>query len=290
MSNPTGANQTLTKIYNAVLNALRVYVVSSVLPDGAATAAKQDEQAALLTQIENNTDGLEGSLATLISQTDGVEASLASIDAGIPAALGQTTMSASQPVVIASDQLSTIPSIGQVNTVYAAAVEHVPSGINRYKIPIRIRQSATTAAGVTVFAMRNPTTSTRKVFLGSIHLNAAFDTGTGLTRALLGYDIVRFSAATPTGGTAIAVIPLDTTNATSQVTDARFLDTGLTTTGVVFETPFVTVGVPAVDGSVSHYDNTYCLVLAPGQGLCFRLNVQALVGQSISGHIGWREQ
>lgn len=51
-------------------------VISAALPTGAATAAKQDTG----------------------------NASLASIDAGIPAALGQTTMSASMPVVIASNQ------------------------------------------------------------------------------------------------------------------------------------------------------------------------------------------
>ena len=43
-------------------------------------------------------------LSTLLSQTDGIEASLTSIDGGTPAALGQTTMSASQPVTLASDQ------------------------------------------------------------------------------------------------------------------------------------------------------------------------------------------
>jgi hypothetical protein len=55
---------------------LHTVVDSSALPTGAATAANQ---------------------ATIIS-------SLASIDAGIPATLGQTTMSASMPVTIASNQ------------------------------------------------------------------------------------------------------------------------------------------------------------------------------------------
>lgn len=60
--------------------AVPVSAASLPLPAGAATAAKQDT---------GNT-------------------SLASIDAGIPAALGQTTMAASMPVVVASDQ-SDIP-------------------------------------------------------------------------------------------------------------------------------------------------------------------------------------
>lgn len=57
-------------------DSLKTTVTSSALPAGAATAANQT------TEI----------------------ASLSSIDAGIPATLGQTTMSASMPVVIASNQ------------------------------------------------------------------------------------------------------------------------------------------------------------------------------------------
>lgn len=65
----------------------------------------------LLTDISGFVDGLEGfvdGLETLITATntklDTANASLASIDAGIPAALGQTLMAAAMPVVIASNQ------------------------------------------------------------------------------------------------------------------------------------------------------------------------------------------
>lgn len=61
--------------------AIDVSVSSAALPTGAATAAKQDTG----------------------------NASLAAIDAGIPAALGQTTMAASMPVTLASDQ-SNLPN------------------------------------------------------------------------------------------------------------------------------------------------------------------------------------
>jgi outer membrane murein-binding lipoprotein Lpp len=47
---------------------------------------------------------LSTDLNTLLGYMDGVEASLTSIDAGTAAGLGQTTMSASVPVAIASDQ------------------------------------------------------------------------------------------------------------------------------------------------------------------------------------------
>lgn len=107
------------------------------LPTGASTEAKQNSQITELQAIKDHvdgvetkldtlitqTDGIEGSLSsidtkvstaanqvstntkldTLITQTDGVEASLTSIDTKIPP-LGQTTMAASTPVVIASNQ------------------------------------------------------------------------------------------------------------------------------------------------------------------------------------------
>lgn len=79
-----------------------------------ATEAKQDtgntSLASILAKIiaapatEAKQDTGNTSLASLVTQTDGIEASLSSIDAGTPAALGQTTMASSQPIVIASDQ------------------------------------------------------------------------------------------------------------------------------------------------------------------------------------------
>jgi hypothetical protein len=85
-------------------------ISSSVLPTGAATSGLQSNGNASLVSIDSR-------LATS-------NASLASIDAGTPAALGQTTMSASTPVVIASNQ-SAIPvsltSTTVTNTVAVSA-------------------------------------------------------------------------------------------------------------------------------------------------------------------------
>jgi hypothetical protein len=67
-----------------------VRITSSALPTGASTSANQTTEIASLSSID-------GKLTTTNS-------SLASIDAGIPVSLGQTIMSASMPVVIASDQ------------------------------------------------------------------------------------------------------------------------------------------------------------------------------------------
>lgn len=81
---------------DGVDNAVVVTQNSQPLPTGAATEAKQDVGNASLDSIDANID-------TPLS-TRASEATLASIDAGIPAALGQTTMANSMPVAIASDQ------------------------------------------------------------------------------------------------------------------------------------------------------------------------------------------
>lgn len=57
-----------------------------------------------LQSIIDNTDTVETKLQSIIDNTDTIEATLSDIEAGIPEALGQTTMSASMPVTVASDQ------------------------------------------------------------------------------------------------------------------------------------------------------------------------------------------
>lgn len=255
------------------------------LPTGAATAANQ---------------------ATEIS-------SLASIDAALPVTLGQTTMANSLAVVIASDQ-SAVPVTavaltngtqktqivdGSGNVITSTAetskqsldVTVVAPAASYYSLPVNIRQTAATAANATVFAMRNAAASTKTVYIEDIELLMAFDVGTPLTRSLQRYDLVRFSAATPTAGTALTVVMMDSAAAATQVTDARFVDTGLTTTSVSFGTAFATISCPATDATTSHFHRSgIALKLAAGEGFCIRLTVAAVVGQSLSGCITWSER
>jgi hypothetical protein len=161
-----------------------------------------------------------------------------------------------------------------------------------YSAPVNIRQTAATAANATVWSMRNASGSTKTIYLERIFLSMAFDGATPLTRTSLKYDLVRYTSATPTGGTAITVVAQDSSSAATQVTDVRFLDTGLTTTGVSFGTPIATIICPETDnGPVAQYIREAIAVkLAPGEGFCIRLDVAAVVGQSISGEIVWSER
>lgn len=161
-----------------------------------------------------------------------------------------------------------------------------------YSLPVNVRSSTNgVAANSTIWAMRNDPSSTTTVIIENISLNMSFDMGTPLGRSLQRYDLIRFSAATPTGGTSLTPDPTMTTNPTSGVTDARYVDTGLTTTGISFGNPFLTIGVPATDSAFSNFQNsTMKIFLNPGEGLCIRLNNASVQGQSITGFIQWSER
>lgn len=162
---------------------------------------------------------------------------------------------------------------------------------NYYSVPVAIRQSAATAANATIWTMRNAAASTKTVIIERIYLMISFDAGTPITRSFQRYDLERFSAATPTAGTAITVVSQDSSNPATQVTDVRFLDTGLTTTGVTFGTSFCNIGVPASDGATNSYVREIVgFKLAPGEGFAIRLNVAAVVGQDLDGEIVWSER
>src|SRR5258708_5807299 len=104
--------------------------------------------------------------------------------------------------------------------------------------------------------MRNDAASTKIIFIESIQVTMAFDSGTPLGRSLQRYDIIRFSAATPSGGTAITVVPTDSSAPSTQVTSVASAAAGLTVTSVSFGAPILTIGVPATDGANVNYQNS----------------------------------
>lgn len=162
---------------------------------------------------------------------------------------------------------------------------------NYYSLPVRIRQSATTGSGATVWSMRNGAASTVTIIIERIELHPSFDVTTPVTNSLQSYDLVRFSTATPTGGTALSVQQMYSGDSGSQISDARFLDTGLTTTGVVFNPAFCTIGIPAVLGANSVYKRDgIAVMLAAGEGLCIKLNGAAVIGQGLTGEVVWTER
>ncbi len=186
------------------------------------------------------------------------------------------------------------------------AIDAPPTG--SYMVPINIRQTAATAAAATVFAMRNSTGKT--CYIRRIYLVQGFD-GTSPAATTLRYGIARFSAATPTGGSTIPIIKKRTSYTTSNVTDVRFVDTGLTTTSVTFETEFVSlglplysiqVGAPTTSGACGPVvvnslmfekagQNFDTFELAASEGLCIRiLTISTVIGSTLNGFICWDER
>lgn len=160
-----------------------------------------------------------------------------------------------------------------------------------YATKVNIRQSAATAAGVTVWSMRNATGSTKTVTIININLIINFDGTTPLAPATLRYDIRRFDTATPTSGTAQTPDPMLGTNPSSQVTDVRSVDTGLTVTSVVFKNIFSTIGVAAQKGTGSYYiRDDVPIQLSPGEGLAIQLSNDAIIGLSLTGEVVWSER
>lgn len=178
----------------------------------------------------------------------------------------------------------------------SGGTELFPAITGAYMLPIRVRQTATTAAASTVWAMRN-VSGPLTVYIRKIKGAIIFD-GTAATNTI-GYDFMRFTTATPSSGTALTVIKKRTAYASSNVTDARFVDTGLTVTSIVFETPFAQALTPiSVTSMVRPFEIDFTengirqsgFELASGQGLAIQLTATAVVGLAINGWVEWDER
>lgn len=167
-------------------------------------------------------------------------------------------------------------------------INDVPEG-DGYSLGFRVVQTTTTAADATVLTMRN--NGTRKVRITDID-GMLFYSSSAATTLVKGYYMQRFTTATPSGGTSITPAQTSTTSPASSVA-ARFADTGLTTTNVVFgdilgyivrDTGFAnTIGF--------HFDwADHPVELLPGEGVAFRVaNVTMEAGVGFAGAIHFIE-
>ena len=170
ISNPAG---TVTQKFNAISElfivdsaisgTVAITAVSLPLPTGASTSANQTTEITSLGTLITNTTGIATaanqateitSLGTLITNTTGIATAanqateitaltsigtvLTSIDAGIPVALGQTTMAASMPVVFASNQTA-LP----VSVVSLSAANRSYNSINLGSVPVSMPLAVT---------------------------------------------------------------------------------------------------------------------------------------------------
>lgn len=245
----------------------------------------------MLLTIKNNTSGTRSYLGGFITVA---EASQVSISRDLNVIITQDAQ-------FISDITSNAITLNDGSTDHGAAsaitlikilatyvTDPIASLFLYYSASVNVRQTTAAASSTTVWAMRNPLASPFNIVIERIQFKMSFDNLTPLGAKLLRYELVRFNTATPTGGTQITPIKASSI-APASAADVRFLDTGLSTTSVVFEGPFSIINCPAVQGAVSDYQrNNVCIKLAPGEGLAIRVSdVAASVGQALSGEIVW---
>lgn len=171
-------------------------------------------------------------------------------------------------------------------------VARLPAVTSYYAARVRNRQTAATASGNSVWAMTNPVGSLKDVYIERIQLSTAFDGTTLVGNTLLSYLLARFTGGTPTGGTVVSAVPMNSSDPASVVTDIRMLNTGLTIPGgLVFGPAFSHFGIPSVQGSTNFYTrDNIGIKLAPGEGLTINLTATASAGQSVEGEVLWSER
>lgn len=133
-----------------------------------------------------------------------------------------------------SDQLTIDPTskAGRVTLYDAAGNCLSPSELARGAVNILVRQSATTAAGATVWGLRN-SSSTRTINILRIMFQCSFD-GTGAA-TLMRYEFLKATGVSAfSGGSAVTAAIFKTALGQGTGVDPRVLDTGLTLTGAAF--------------------------------------------------------
>lgn len=162
--------------------------------------------------------------------------------------------------------------------------------VSQYIARARIAVADTTAADAAIFAMRLKfSPPTRPVTIDAI--TVCIDQVGAASAGQQGVYFDRFSKATHSGGTAVAICNALRDNRTSGVTDCRFHTGALTATGVVYDaTPFAGVIIPfAVTNTANTYFFAPNLKLLAGDGLAMRLSEQAVVGLVVDVTVQWTE-
>ena len=165
--------------------------------------------------------------------------------------------------------------------------------MNTYKATVKIRQTGTTSAAEPVWAMRLLAGSSRLVHVTRVYLVVSFDGAVATSTS--SYTIERFDSFTFTGGTAITSAALTSGARATDMTDIRFLDTGLTDTDVANIQELVNVGNQRGVHGHTVFDLTDVCYLRNilgtrlGEGLAIVLNETAVIGDALRGYVEWTE-
>lgn len=177
----------------------------------------------------------------------------------------------------------------RVTPVFDDGTEHTPKDDGTYFARLDLVPSTLTL-GTVYFSMRN--NGTTKAFIKKILAALNFAGTAAASRSA--YEVVRFSGANMTGGTAMAAIKgSNVVDANSIVTDMRFAPAGLTASGVTFEANPIAVISHAnqlTADVVTPLDFEEELELAPGEGLAIRASTAIVAGSALQGLMSWAER
>lgn len=217
-----------------------------------------------------------------------------------------------------ADQLTVDPlSKAARVTLYDVGGLAVNPAYGIYSVAVNVQPATTLTNGTAYWSMRNTASGGGKsVYIRGMTLNLSqtavnVSTTASIAPARSILEFIRFSGATPTGGSTYTVIKRRNADAATVVTDVRYNPTGLSMTSVVAEaSPFLLVAItnagvgfsPAANNNPS--SATYVtqqldwtnggeegrIILAPGEGLTIRANGTLQTNCAVLGMIWWDER
>lgn len=160
--------------------------------------------------------------------------------------------------------------------------------MNVFSLPIKIDHSAAESGNEVVWAMRLKTDASHIVKLLKIFISVSHDPTTGAATTSA-WAVEKFNAATYTSGTAITPAKKDEGQTATDVSDARFLDTGLTDPGVAILANYGYIGIPRGPGQAIPFILTNFANLQPGEGLHIAVDSATVIGDGLIGYVEWQE-
>ena len=160
--------------------------------------------------------------------------------------------------------------------------------MNVFSLPIEIRHTAIESGGEVVWAMRLQASPSHIAKILKLYVNVSFD-GSAAT-STSAWQVEKFNTAAYTGGTAITVAKKEEAQPATDVTDARFLDTGLTVGSAAVLAVYAHIGIPrsataqAVPFILTNFAN-----LQPGEGIQISVDNATVIGDGLTGYIEWQE-
>ena len=199
-----------------------------------------------------------------------------------------------------TDQLTVDPTskAGRMTPYDGAGNSLLPSELARGLASIVVRQSAATAAGATVWAIHNPS-STRTVTVKACQLQLFFDGTAAATLAK--YELVKATGVTTFSGGVVVTPVIKKTSLGSPSAVVRVLDTGLTTTGATFGGLGHIIAQGRVTQTTTIFSSTLTTIdfralqsgeieLAQNELLAIRNNATSVVGDNIIGYCEFSEK